>query len=61
MEQKNLADLYHLDPIPWSVALKALESNERRRGRRSWRPCGRMAGRMWRASARSGTRARSIS
>ena len=28
MEQKNLADLYHLDPIPWSVALEALESNE---------------------------------
>ena len=27
-EQQNLADLYHLDPIPWSVALKALESNE---------------------------------
>src|SRR5262245_25251524 len=28
MDQKNLADLYHLDPIPWSVALAALESNE---------------------------------
>jgi nitroimidazol reductase NimA-like FMN-containing flavoprotein (pyridoxamine 5'-phosphate oxidase superfamily) len=27
-DEKNLADLYHLDPIPWSVALKALESNE---------------------------------
>jgi nitroimidazol reductase NimA-like FMN-containing flavoprotein (pyridoxamine 5'-phosphate oxidase superfamily) len=26
MDQKNLADLYHLDPIPWSVALAALES-----------------------------------
>ena len=26
MESKNLADLYHLDPIPWSVALQALES-----------------------------------
>jgi hypothetical protein len=28
METKNLADLYNLDPIPWSVALEALESNE---------------------------------
>ena len=27
-ERKNLADLYKLDPIPWSTALKALESNE---------------------------------
>ena len=26
MDQKNLADLYKLDPIPWSVALAALES-----------------------------------
>jgi len=26
METTNLADLYHLDPIPWSRALKALES-----------------------------------
>jgi general stress protein 26 len=26
MDQKNLADLYHLDPIPWSRALEALES-----------------------------------
>jgi general stress protein 26 len=30
MESKNLADLYHLDPIPWSVALEALESAETR-------------------------------
>jgi hypothetical protein len=29
MDTKNLADLYNLDPIPWSVALKALESTER--------------------------------
>ena len=28
MDQKNLADLYRLDPIPWSVALEALESAE---------------------------------
>jgi uncharacterized pyridoxamine 5'-phosphate oxidase family protein len=28
MESKNLGDLYHLDPIPWSTALEALESNE---------------------------------
>ena len=28
MDQKNLADLYDLDPIPWSRALAALESNE---------------------------------
>ena len=28
MESKNLADLYHLDPIPWSVALEALEAAE---------------------------------
>jgi nitroimidazol reductase NimA-like FMN-containing flavoprotein (pyridoxamine 5'-phosphate oxidase superfamily) len=26
MDQKNLADLYHLPPIPWSRALAALES-----------------------------------
>jgi uncharacterized pyridoxamine 5'-phosphate oxidase family protein len=26
MDQKNLADLYELDPIPWSRALEALES-----------------------------------
>ncbi len=30
MDQKNLADLYHLDPIPWSRALEALESAEPR-------------------------------
>ncbi len=28
--QKNLADRYHLDPIPWSRALEALESAEPR-------------------------------
>ncbi len=28
MHEKNLADLYHLDPIPWTVALEALESGE---------------------------------
>jgi hypothetical protein len=28
MDQKNLADLYGLDPIPWSRALEALESAE---------------------------------
>jgi general stress protein 26 len=28
MDQKNLADLYGLDPIPWSLALEALESTE---------------------------------
>lgn len=26
MEQKNLADLYHTKPIPWSRALKQLEA-----------------------------------
>ena len=30
MDQKNLADLYGLDPIPWSRALGALESAEPR-------------------------------
>jgi uncharacterized pyridoxamine 5'-phosphate oxidase family protein len=30
MDQKNLGDLYNLDPIPWSVALDALESAEPR-------------------------------
>ena len=28
MDEKNLADLYHLDPIPWSRALQALEAND---------------------------------
>ena len=28
MKQKNLAELYHLDPIPWSVALEALEAEQ---------------------------------
>lgn len=28
MDQKNLADLYSLDPIPWSRALEALEAAE---------------------------------
>ena len=28
MRQKNLADLYHLDPIPWSRALEGLEAPE---------------------------------
>jgi hypothetical protein len=28
VEQKNLADLYGLDPIPWSRALEALESTD---------------------------------
>jgi general stress protein 26 len=28
MDAKNLADLYNLDPIPWSRALAALESEE---------------------------------
>lgn len=28
MEQKNLATLYNLDPIPWSRALEALESKQ---------------------------------
>jgi hypothetical protein len=28
MDQTNLADLYGLDPIPWSRALEALESGE---------------------------------
>ena len=30
MHQKNLADLYGLDPIPWSRALEALESGKQR-------------------------------
>jgi general stress protein 26 len=30
MDQKNLADLYHLDPIPWSTALEQLESAQPR-------------------------------
>ena len=28
MDQKNLADLYGLEPVPWSRALAALESGE---------------------------------
>jgi hypothetical protein len=28
MDTKNLADLYHLEPIPWSRALRALESGD---------------------------------
>ncbi len=28
MESKNLAGLYQLQPIPWSVALKGLETAE---------------------------------
>jgi hypothetical protein len=28
MDEKNLADLYGLDPIPWSRALEALESQD---------------------------------
>jgi nitroimidazol reductase NimA-like FMN-containing flavoprotein (pyridoxamine 5'-phosphate oxidase superfamily) len=28
MDQKNLAELYNLPPIPWSVALEALESGD---------------------------------
>ena len=30
MDTKNLADLYGLDPIPWSRALQALESGQQR-------------------------------
>jgi len=30
MDTKNLADLYGLDPIPWSRALEALESGQQR-------------------------------
>src|SRR5436309_10247930 len=30
METKNLADLYGLDPIPWSRALEALETGNQR-------------------------------
>ena len=30
METKNLADLYGLEPIPWSRALKALETGNQR-------------------------------
>ena len=29
MDQKNLADLYKLDPIPWSRVLEALETDDR--------------------------------
>ncbi len=28
MDEKNLADLYHHEPIPWSRALEALESTD---------------------------------
>jgi hypothetical protein len=30
MDQKNLADLYHLAPIPWSRVLEALEAGTQR-------------------------------
>ena len=29
MDQKNLAELYHLPPIPWSSVLEALEGHNR--------------------------------
>lgn len=54
MDQKNLADLYGLDPVPWSRALKALESDKE--GNDTWflattRPDGRPhvagVGAMW--------------
>jgi general stress protein 26 len=32
VQQKNLADLYDLDPVPWSRALEALESPEAQSG-----------------------------
>jgi hypothetical protein len=44
MQTKNLAELYHLDTVPWSVALKALESDEHARPTRfltTKRPDGR--------------------
>src|SRR5689334_4336853 len=28
METKNLADLYHLDPVPWERALETLENEK---------------------------------
>ena len=30
MQQKNLADLYNLEPVPWSRALEALDATEPR-------------------------------
>jgi hypothetical protein len=33
MDQKNLAELYELDPIPWSRALEALEDQTSREAR----------------------------
>ena len=46
MQQKNLADLYGLPPIPWSNALEALESGEQSNPNETWflattRPDGR--------------------
>ena len=43
METTNLADLYDLDPIPWSRALEALEARSRRADRflATTRPDGR--------------------
>ena len=61
MEQKNLADLYGLDPVPWSRALEALESTGKEND--TWflataRPDGRPHSP---GSAPSGTTARSTS
>lgn len=46
MQQKNLADLYGLPPIPWSTALAALEAGEQANANETWflatsRPDGR--------------------
>ena len=64
MRQKNLADLYHLDPIPWSRALEALETTEstaEQPGPTSWPRRDPTAGRTAPGSAPSGTTARSTS
>jgi hypothetical protein len=61
MDEKNLADLYDLDPIPWTRALEALEIEQGARAHTSWPPPDPTVGRMSRRSAHSGTRARSTS
>ena len=62
MDQKNLADLYGLDPVPWSRALEALESDERKRTTRgSLRPLDPTAARTSQVSGPCGTTARSTS
>ena len=61
MEVKNLADLYGLDPIPWSRVVEALEAQIRTPSDRSSPRRDLTGDRTPPALALSGTRARSTS